>query len=73
MLGCKLSLTVILRIVDSMIRSQESLHSALLKDLSKLAASPAVTESEFHTTFLRALGRSGLETRLQVELLMNKK
>jgi hypothetical protein len=56
-----------------MIRSQESLHSALLKDLSKLAASPAVTESEFHTTFLRALGRSGLETRLQVELLMNKK
>ena len=47
------------------IRSQESLHGSLLKDLAKVAASPNVEEEEFHTTFLRALGRSGLETRLQ--------
>ena len=47
------------------IRGQESLHASLLKDLAKVAASPNVDEGDFHTTFLRALGRSGLETRLQ--------
>ena len=48
------------------IRSQESLHTSLLKDLAKIAASPCVDDGEnFHTTFLKALNRSGLETRLQ--------
>ena len=48
------------------IRSQESFHSSLLKDLAKVAASPSVDDGEnFHNTFLRALNRSGLETRLQ--------
>ncbi len=44
---------------------QESLHAGLLRDLAKLAASPSVKEEDFHTTFLKALGRSGIETRLQ--------
>ena len=48
------------------IRSQESFHSSLLKDLAKVAASPSVDDGEnFHSTFLRALNKSGLETRLQ--------
>ena len=48
------------------IHTQESFHSSLLKDLAKVAASPCVDDGEtFHTTFLRALNRSGLETRLQ--------
>ena len=48
------------------IRSQESLHASLLKDLAKVAASPCVDDGEnFHTTFLKALSKSGLETRLQ--------
>ncbi|CAB4070167.1 TBC1 domain family member 19 [Lepeophtheirus salmonis] len=47
------------------IRSQESLHKGLYRDLLKIAASPSVHEEDFHTTFLKALSRSGIETRLQ--------
>ncbi len=51
------------------IRSQDSSSVSssglLLRDLSKLASSPSVTEEDFHATFLKALSRSGLETRLQ--------
>ena len=39
------------------IRSEESLHGPMVKDLAKLAASTAVTEEDFHATFLKALGR----------------
>lgn len=39
------------------IRSQESLHGSMVKDLAKLAASSAVSEEDFHATFLKALGR----------------
>ena len=45
------------------IRSQESLHSSLLKDLAELASSPNVTEDDFHTSFLKTLSKSGLETK----------
>ena len=58
------------------IRSQENLHACLLRDLAQLASSPSVSEDDFHATFLKALGRSGLETRLQnavFHLLRNKK
>lgn len=34
-----------------------------IQDLSRIAASPSVSEEDFHATFLKALGRSGLETR----------
>ena len=37
---------------------KDSLHSELLRDLAKVAASPAVKEEDFHSTFLKALGRS---------------
>ena len=47
------------------IRCEESLHGPMVKDLAKLAASSSVTEEDFHATFLKALGRSGIETRLQ--------
>ena len=33
------------------------------QDLARLAASPSVSEEDFHATFLKALSRSGLETR----------
>ena len=39
------------------IRSQDSLHEPMVKDLAKLAASSTVTEEDFHSTFLKALGR----------------
>ena len=39
------------------IRNQGSLHEPMVKDLAKLAASSAVTEEDFHSTFLKALGR----------------
>lgn len=42
------------------IRSEESLHGPMVKDLAKLAASTAVTEEDFHATFLKALGRYDL-------------
>ena len=38
------------------IRSEESLHGPMVKDLAKLAASTAVTEEDFHATFLKAFG-----------------
>ena len=41
------------------IRSDEALHTGLLRDLAKLAASPSVDEEDFHATFLKALGKSG--------------
>ncbi len=47
----------------SEIKGQESLHASLLRDLARLAAGPAVSEEDFHATFLKALSRSGLETR----------
>ena len=37
---------------------KDSLHTELLRDLAKVAASPAVKEEDFHTTFLKALARS---------------
>ena len=39
------------------IRTQDSLHEPMVKDLAKLAASSTVTEEDFHSTFLKALGR----------------
>lgn len=45
------------------IRSQDALHSSLLKDLAELASRPEVTEDDFHTSFLKALSKSGLETK----------
>ena len=39
------------------IRSQDSLHEPMVKDLAKSAASSTVTEEDFHSTFLKALGR----------------
>ncbi len=45
------------------IRTQSSFHDNLITDLKKLASCPAVTEEDFHATFLKALGRSGLETK----------
>ena len=39
------------------IRSEDSIHGPVVKDLAKLAASSAVTEEDFHATFLKALGR----------------
>ena len=39
------------------IRSEDAIHGPVVKDLAKLAASSAVTEEDFHATFLKALGR----------------
>lgn len=47
------------------IRNQDPLHSDLLRDLAKLASSPGVNEEDFHSTFLKVVTHSGIETRLQ--------
>ena len=37
-----------------------------MEDLQKLVASPMVTESEFPSTFLKALSTSGVETKYNI-------
>ena len=56
---CKNRMSIILNPSSFSLNVQkDSLHSELLRDLAKVAASPAVKEEDFHTTFLKALGRS---------------
>ncbi len=55
--GKKMNAESIAEKLTQEIRVQESLHAPLVKDLAKLAASTAVTEEDFHTTFLKTLGR----------------
>ena len=40
-----------------------------MEDLQKLVASPMVTESEFPSTFLKALSTSGVETKYNISTL----
>merc|ERR1719195_2099038 len=43
----------------------QDVYPELMEDLQKLVASPMVTESEFPSTFLKALSTSGVETKLK--------
>ena len=44
----------------------QDVYPELMEDLQKLVASPMVTESEFPSTFLKALSTSGVETKYNI-------